>query len=73
MSFKAIIGTKTVKKVDLTLETLREYILVKVGESSTLFYDNDENIFNSKRAIEIAETMTEDITRLINKTKGEIV
>jgi predicted nucleotide-binding protein (sugar kinase/HSP70/actin superfamily) len=53
-------------KEALTMTNLSEYIHAKVGEASTLFYDNDEHIFNESRALKISETMINDITEMVS-------
>lgn len=51
---------------NITLETLSEYVHLKVGESSTLFFSKDDGIFNESRALEIAAEMIKAITNLVN-------
>lgn len=58
---------------NLTLNNLSEYIHTKVGEASTLFYDNSEHIFNESRALQIAETMINDITKLVEHGRRSVV
>jgi len=53
------------KSAELTLETLETYLQHKVGEASTLFYDNDEHVFNEQRAMAIVSTMLDDIKDIV--------
>lgn len=49
----------------LTVDNLAEYLEIKIGEASTLFYDNDENVFNEERAKSIVSNMFLDINILV--------
>lgn len=52
---------------NLTMNTLSEFIHTKVGEASTLFYDNDDRVFNEQRALKISQELIDGVTRLVGE------
>ena len=52
---------------NLTMETLSEYIHLAIGEASTLFYRNKEQVFDEGSAAKLAERLINGVTKLVSE------